>query len=337
MLQRLVTAAAAFALSSFGAAAQQSMAADEQSAPGLLVMSYNICWDCQSPPGATAVVGRGLSGKCYVTPEPRVDGQRSTLCAEHMGAAIDGFPALYGAANYDFVGLQEASNWEILQDWAKGTLGKLEGFGWKDNRNAQIATFYDPAKYDLVDTINGDLRWGRPMQISVFRVQADGSHIVFVNLHNCHRRDRCYFDYITERIGHHVNDHITKTGRTSLRGIFAEARVIMVGDFNEADFPYADEHGFMPGPITFDPLADVDAGQYGPITTQAKLAASPISCCATHIPWKCYGHSSQCRPGDYVFDSVRAVTSEVPRSYDVNLVQSDHLPVIGVLDPGGTQ
>ena len=96
----------------------------------MLVLSYNICWQCMTntPKGSAPTLG----AECACTGEdPDTNGCARTVCAEHMARLIEETPADYGVANYDFVALQEASNWQALRGAAPSTLGKMKAQAYR--------------------------------------------------------------------------------------------------------------------------------------------------------------------------------------------------------------
>lgn len=89
--------------------------------------------------------------------------------------------------SYDFIALQEASNWNIILSKSN----ELQRMGGSVHHLADledIATFYDKQKYTLLAVKNGNLvpKNGRPYQILFLQNNKDKSYYIFINLHNGH-------------------------------------------------------------------------------------------------------------------------------------------------------
>ncbi len=89
---------------------------------------------------------------------------------------------------YDFVALQEASNWNII--FSKSTeLQRMGGYVHHLGDLEDMATFYDKQKYTLLAVKVGNLvpGNGRPYQILFLQNKLDNNYYIFINLHNGHR------------------------------------------------------------------------------------------------------------------------------------------------------
>lgn len=285
----------------------------------LTVLSYNVCWQCMSP-------GRyGLGGQCRDTTV--MDGgvtRAVTTCSEAMGKAIDGY-----AQRYDFVGLQEASNWRDFRFLAPNTLGKMQAITRPRSGSEEMVIFYDPNRFThRFTSMNGDMGRGRPIMVNLF-TDDQGARYAYVNLHNCHAG--CSFQKLTHAIddalrhtGEHDNDSnpIKRSAAdyAVVAQFLSEARIIVTGDFNEVAYQQTGDNE-----VSWPPF--FDAG----IDTRTKVEDAPTTCCSTRIPWRCSGLEPWCRPGDYVFDSASAARPFVPAGYDDTVPQSDHKPVLAIL------
>jgi len=276
---------------------------------GLTVLSYNVCWQCMSPGRA------GLGGKCT---DVTVQGRTVTSCAKAMGAAIDSY-----APRYDFVGLQEASHWQDFRLLAPKTLGKMTGIESRSGHEFMVS-FYDPARFtQQYQTLNGDIGSGRPIMINLFS-DAAGAAYTFVNIHNCH--GGCTLSRLEQAIDEAVRQVDQEGGSlyAEITGFIGRSRIVVTGDFNEASYQQSGS-----GTVGWKPFFDAGIG------TEAAVEDAPRSCCSTAIPWNCGPAGTLepwCRPGDYVFDSKAAARPEIPAQYDASVPQSDHKPVLAVMD-----
>ena len=271
----------------------------------MLVLSYNICWQCMTntPKGSAPTLGAECT--CTAT-HADANGCARTICAEHMARLIEGTPADYGVANYDFVALQEASNWQALEDAAPNTLGKLKAQAYKVEGGPEWSVvFWDGARYALTHHFGGDSGHGYAFQVLIFEL----ARTVFVNVHNCHSHQECSLSTLEEALSATLLDNLGPDELKALRGY----RLIVAGDFNRA--------------ADLDPEGQMSIAPLGPagIATRVALQSPPITCCSQATPWK--GR----RSGDFIFDSRSVASPEIPRSYDVEVPRSDHLPVVALV------
>jgi|GEM_PF-2124595 len=262
----------------------------------LLVLSYNICWQCMTnTPAGTA---KNLGEACVYSDL----NYPTTVCAERMGKFIETIPGNSGVVNYDFVGLQEASKWQSILKLAPNTLGKME-FETSQSGHEMMVTFYDP-KYTLLQAIKGEFESGRPFQVLIFK-----ENIIFINLHNNHKYN---MNHIQGSLSQSLTDNLHKN--IDIRDL-VNSRIIVVGDFN---FGGNDE-------IAIKPFAGTI------VQTESWLRNPAISCCDEYVPsikdpWEGY------RSGDFIFDSKGIAIPIRPTGYDSTSTQSDHIPVISLLD-----
>ncbi|MDA7428115.1 endonuclease/exonuclease/phosphatase family protein [Primorskyibacter aestuariivivens] len=273
----------------------------------LTVMSYNVCWQCMSPGRA------GLGGQCRDTTVNDGGAARSvTSCSQAMGRAIDGY-----AERYDFIGMQEASNWQDFRFLAPETIGRMQAITRPPSGHEEMVIFYDPERFThRFRSINGDIGRGRPIMVNLFTDQEGGAY-TFVNIHNCH--GGCSLTRLEQAIDDALRV-LDAPDYAEVSAFVSRSRIILTGDFNEASYRRTGT-----GPVTWRPFGDAGIG------TEAGVRDAPTSCCSTVIPWNCSGLEPWCRPGDYVFDSAGAAVPRVPERYDVSVPQSDHKPVIAVL------
>lgn len=278
----------------------------------LTVLSYNVCWQCMSQRRY------GLQGQCLDKTVTHAGvSVQTTSCAEAMGKGIDSY-----ATRYDFVGLQEASNWQDFAVLAPGTLGAMTGIEGRSGPEYMVS-YYDPARFThQFRQIEGDIGSGRPIMINLF-TDTKGQGYTFVNIHNCHAG--CGFPALEQAIDAAVRKDLDGSGGAyaEISQFIAGSRIIVTGDFNEASYTETGK-----GTVAWQPFRDVSIG------TSTSVRDAPTTCCSTVVPWDCgttgvvsYG----CRPGDYVFDSATVAQPKVPDGYDDAVPQSDHKPVIAVL------
>lgn len=264
----------------------------------LLVLSYNVCFNSMTHNG-TIGSAKDLGAKCIWDPNDT----NITICAEHIAQLIDGLPGQYAFAEIDLIGLQESSKWQALQKAAPQTLAKMSALITKQEKE-YAATFYNPNKYTLQDSMSGDLDQGRPFQISIFK-----EGVIFINLHNGHG-SRFSYNLISSALSNKLMERLDEAAIAALKNY----RIIVVGDFNQIKNYYPQ--------LVFKPFKN--AG----LSTEVELANSqPISCCDTDgdMPW------SGNLVGDFIFDSKHAAKPEVPSNYNADELQSDHRPVVSIL------
>jgi len=129
---------------------------------------------------------------------------------------------------YDFVDLQEATNWRILQKITP-TLSEMHAVSHKPGLD-EIVTFYS-SKYQLDDSeyeIAGFLEdKNRPFLILFFK-----NNICIINIHAGHKKDIYKFDYYLK--------HFLSSDKNSEKIFLAKFKtydIIMVGDLNDNLLP----------------------------------------------------------------------------------------------------
>jgi exonuclease III len=148
----------------------------------------------------------------------------NNICLTNMANIID----KYGP--YDFVALQEASNWRKLQKRSK----VLNNMNSRDNyiskkKQERMVTFWSK-RYTLTKYINTHLgKWDRPLNILFFEDREKIEKICFINLH-CNHFDVTVNNYISNSslsIDIQVKNAL-KSHNLTLFGY----RIIIAGDFN---------------------------------------------------------------------------------------------------------
>jgi len=272
----------------------------------IIVLSYNISFEAMThnSHGSAGALGR----KCTY-----IGNTKLTICGENMANMIDDIPVSVGVSSIDFVGLQEASRWYLLKSAAKNTLAKMEVVNTKSGRS-EMASFYNEDRYILVKENNGEFIRDRPFQILVLKEKTGDDGVIFINSHNPH-------GYTFNSVQHHLSKSISALYLTDEE---KEYQIIIVGDFNETGW---DWHTSDLEPKEWKPFQD--AG----INKDVAIKNVIFSCCQADGIWNNGqgGIRKGSRGGDYIFNSTSPSTISVPKCYDVDKLQSDHLPIIAVL------
>lgn len=269
----------------------------EQSSYKLSVLSYNLCFNALTHNSSNGSA-KELGAKCDWDYSKR---QHLTYCAENMIDMIEDMPSTYGFDNFDFVGFQEASNFEPFQKAAKTTLAKMKALKTKQVYETSV-TLYNENKYSIQYYMDGDLSYGRPFQITVFN-----EGVIFIALHNDHHLT---LSDISERLSGKLLASLTEAQINEIKSY----RIIAAGDFNQVALGQRT--------VSFQPL------KYADITTVVSLNNPDKTCCDTKgtLPW------SGSMNGDFIFDSLNPAEPRIPSIYDYNALQSDHAPVFARLD-----
>jgi len=272
------------------------------------VLSYNICFQAMTH-NATGSAWE-LGNKCTY-----IGHSKLTICANHMAEAIDAIPASLNVASFDFVGLQEASRWYLLQQNATETLNKMQVVGSKEGRS-EMATFYNGTRYRLDNHYFGSFDTDRPFQILLFKNLFDTSGTIFINAHNPHGYS---FDGMQGILS-------TAIKAMDLASAEKQYRIIAVGDFNETGWDW--NTGKMKQK-TWTPFYDNGVK----IKTSISIDEAVYSCCQANGDWSDSngGIAKGSRGGDYIFDSKNAAKIIIPSAYNPKVLQSDHLPVVALL------
>lgn len=282
------------------------MADQTYAVQGVLVLTYNVSFEAMTnhSSGSAGALGR----KC--TP---IGQSKLTICAQHMADTIDAIPNAVGADGLDFVGIQEASRWYELQAAAKQTLSQMAVVHSKANYT-EMATFYHSGKYDLAQQVTSEFNPDRPFHILVLARKNQPGGAIFVNAHNPHHDD---FAGVQSKLS-------VALDTLPLSAAEKQYRIIVVGDFNETDWNWAQS-----GLTTHQWSPFADAG----IATQVSIGNFVYSCCQADGVWSDGqgGIRKGMRGGDYIFDSLAPADTRVPPTYDPTQLQSDHLPVMALL------
>lgn len=169
----------------------------------IYVLSWNICWQTM-----TGITNTEASAK-LVDLVKRCNSEKDEYdfnkCVANVITTIDSISI--ESNNYDFVALQEASNWRRIR--AKSE--KLNTMGYVHHRvgstkEVDLVTFYDNTKYELTFIKVGQISKGRPYHILILRNRKTGSSYIFINLHNSH-------SYTKEPLEHLLSKDLNKFKR----------------------------------------------------------------------------------------------------------------------------
>lgn len=222
-----------------------------------------------------------------------------TICLENVSRFIE------KNRSYDFVCLQEATNWNILRKITP-CLNKMNYYHYQSGKE-EMVTFYDP-KYQL-DMDNNQITGhmgsiGRPFVVLFFSVK-----LCIINVHAGHHKDIYNFDK-------HLARTLKKNSKYDIDRIIDKLKtydIIMAGDFNDDLRLVSDENNFR---ILTDPFFGIKKGRalYGinnkPTCCDPKLLAKNLKKSFDHI--LCTFPSNQ-----IVYEDI-----------DYPIKASDHVPVI---------
>ncbi|MEM7498718.1 MAG: hypothetical protein AAF371_12085 [Pseudomonadota bacterium] len=283
-------------------------------APGLLILTYNVCWQAMTNScGNSPVCDVDMCRNC----PPVATDAKLTRCALNTAHCIDALPERLGHPGYAFVGLQEASRFWKLQEYAPRTLGRMEVAHGR-SAHETIACFYDGDTFALAhQPVESRFSHGRPFQILVCAEKAGSGGVIFVNIHNGHGAQHD-MRYLADHLGPAI-------AALPLSPAEKAYRIVVTGDFNEAGWDWHSGTLTTPRWKPFE-SAGID-------TSVSISATPPFSCCQSDGDWRAPGGgiARGQRAGDYVFDSAATADVQIPPSYDPSYTQSDHLPVMAVL------
>lgn len=267
-----------------------------------------------------------------------------TKCAANMAAAIDSMPATLNVANFDLVGLQEASRWHLLQTASSTALDKLAAVGGQA-LHSEMASFYDAQKFDLLHQTPADARFSdsskdRPFKILVLNRKNTSDGVIFINCHcphgaavnSQHPQKLTYADFRAVAF-----DLGTALEALQLSAAEKAYRIVVVGDFNDTGWDTVTSslvpHQWTPlesagisTTVSIDPTPFVNPPQ----DVRLRLR----TCCIDDGDWAdSSGNLKEgWRGGDYIFDSAQPAPAQIP-ALDKKYYSlcSDHLPVVALM------
>jgi len=182
-----------------------------------------------------------LPEKCREKGEFLYKGVKYTQCLNNVVETIDSHNYFY-----DFIALQEASNWNII--FSKSV--KLKTMGGYVHHLAELedmVTFYDNIKYTLLAVKVGNLvpGNGRPYQILFLQDNIEKNYYIFINLHNGHfvskkqlvnaLSNNINIGFITNESNIHLDLTNQMLDEVDISNIITDKnfKVIIAGDFND--------------------------------------------------------------------------------------------------------
>ena len=276
-----------------------------------------------------------LPEKCREKYEKDVNGESVTQCLMNVVKTIDESSR---SQSYDFVALQEVSNWNIIFSNSV-ELQRMGGYVHHLADKADMATFYDANKYTLLAVKVGNLLPGngRPYQILFLQNKQDDSYYIFINLHNGHGILK---EILERKLSENINRGVipSKDSKLDINSSISEVdisdiisskdfKIIMAGDTNDHNiFNYW--RGLQPFKIT--PFPNINR-------LEVKSTQPPNTCCAPdsrRILRR--AKTDDTEYGDYILFSQNLYVLIDNRvlgfNYDARVFPtSDHLPVESIL------
>lgn len=200
-----------------------------------------------------------------------------TACLNNVVELIDNSGIVQ---NYDFVALQEATNWEIIYN-KSNELKRMVEYVYHKADLEDMVTFYDVNKYTLLAVKVGNLEpgGGRPYQILFLEGNLDRNFYIFINLHNGHHLNKYQFQQkLSENLqnavvipprSRFIDKHTTEVDVCSLIN-GKEFKVIVAGDFNDHGKNYWED---------FQPFRYTTHVNLNKIVVKAN-SQPPFTCCA---------------------------------------------------------
>lgn len=271
------------------------------------ILSLNLMWEAMDVNNARKTERE--RPKNY--PKDCIETEReNTVCLENVSKFVDDHQP------YDFVGFQEATNWDIIKKLST----TLDNMGFvQHGRLEKMVTYFDKNKFTLENiTIeggnrveNGQIR-GRLFQILFFE-----QRICVINVHAGHVGDIYKFD---EHLKDVLNLDIYKEKEAIYMEKFKTYNIIMFGDFNNdlADgnkYKDPEEKGFHVFKGFFE---DVPEGR------ELFGISKQNTCCDIRVTGDPHGFKFI---ADHILSSTPNVTTtifHVPK-------MSDHTPIIATI------
>ena len=264
------------------------------------ILTWNVSWGSMTKNTAD-ITAKYLAGYCR-----NISDNKTSKCLENVSQFIDDS----GKRNkYDFIALQEATNWELIKKNSK-VLSKM-GYIHHKNTNEDLITFYDETKYKLIDFSKKMV--GKNYQILFFYGLLDSNYYIFINLHIGHRVP---VEDVEKTISKNIDVNFKKINKD------IKFNVIVTGDFND--------HGHS------DYWKGLKPFKYTKFTNLKNIIVScpepPLTCCVGRTSIR-KGNNEDTMYGDYtlVNEELKFVKPNyIPRNFIKNariFPSSDHLPV----------
>lgn len=247
---------------------------------------------------------------------------------------------------YDFVALQEVSNWNIIFSKSK-ELQRMGGYVHHLGDLEDMATFYDKQKYTLLAVKVGNLvpGNGRPYQILFLQNKLDNNYYIFINLHNGHgiskkELESKLSDNLHTAIKPDIN-HLSFGKPNDVEEDITDIinkknfKVIMAGDTND--------HGKHNYWNKLQPFSKTNFENLNKLIVKSTLEPPKTCCAPINLPDKKVpirkNIEDDTMHGDYIIFSENlsvVVNNRVLEGFNINAKEfptSDHLPVEIILSP----
>lgn len=300
------------------------------------ILTYNVCFGCMSG-NDNDRTAQSLPSNCIDTTTGT--GTPELKCLNNVKMMIQ------SADDYDFIGLQEATNWNMIFDHSK--LQSKMGYICSTGGQAEIVTFYDKGKYKALATKCGDLdksNGGRPYQITFFENSDASEKFIIINLHNG-KGINFHTDNLQRLLSNNIHlgivipndqyytsyqeDNIVNI--TDILSSFDNCNTIVMGDFNDSRYQIPQQNyweGFKP----FNNVTNPRLSYLQNITV--KSMSRPIkSCCNTEI--SNLSNRTYHSIGDYILIDTNKLEytteNQIADGYDNTVLTSDHLPIKSIV------
>ena len=267
--------------------------------------------------------GEAIAKKCA---EGMTNG--NTKCMFNVASFIN---TSAGAEGYDFVALQEATNYNKIRE--NSEILKKMGYVHHKIGPSDLATFYDTSKYKIlafkVGNIESKTKDSRPYQIIFLEGILDCNYYIFVNLHNGHKNDK---NLLIGQLSKDINigtladgkkDYIDiKNKNEDISSIIngKNFKIIVAGDFND--------HGSYNYWQNFIPFEKTSFDNLKNITVLSNLP--PNTCCVGQSSIR-KNKGEDTMYGDYILSNLKFIKENyIPDGFDYDAEKfptSDHLPV----------
>lgn len=263
------------------------------------ILCWNVSWGSMTK-NTNDITAKYLADYCK-----DISDNKTSKCLENVSQFIDESGK---RKKYDFIALQEATNWELIKKNSK-LLSQMNYLHHK-NTNEDLITFYDQSKYKLLD-FNRKME-SKNHQIMFFYGILDSNYYILINLHIGHRIP-------IEKVERMISKNMEKNFKVNNDIKF---KVIVTGDFND--------HGHS------DYWKGLKPFKYTKFTNLKKIIVScpepPLTCCVGRTSIR-KGNNEDTMYGDYtlVNEELKFVKPNyIPRNFIKNaqiFPTSDHLPV----------
>lgn len=265
------------------------------------ILSFNLSWK--------TMTGKGYGEICLMTTKEK---DLINVCLENVVHFID------ENQPYDFVGFQEASNWQIIQS-ESAVLRGMNSENYVSGPES-IVTFWDKSKYRLDHTYNklvGELTIpGRPILILFFN-----KNLCVINIHAGHHYSIYQLD---KAIILALKDFNSKSGESIEPFVekFRTYNIILMGDFN-SELKSNSDNSNNSNNSTIKFFTNKYFKRYSILSGRTFYGKNQMkSCCDSTLSGKI---SSMRSAFDHILSTFPDTNSKI---YSLKMA-SDHLPIIG--------